>query len=48
MKTVFQIVIFGKLMKVSHCEKHFKTKPTQTSGHVNTQNYTSLHYAAIK
>lgn len=37
MRTVFQTVIFGKLMKVSHFEKQSRSKPTQTSGHVNTQ-----------
>lgn len=48
MRTVLQIVIFGNLMKVTHCEKHLKTEPTQTSGYVNTLKYTFLCYAAIK
>lgn len=48
MRTVLQIVTSGKLTKVSHWEKYFRTKPTQTNGHVNTQNYTSLLYAAVK
>lgn len=37
-RVVLQTVISGKLMMVTHCEKHFRTEPTQTSGHVNSEN----------
>ena len=48
MRPVLQIVISGNQMKVTHCEKHLKTEPTQTSGYVTTLKYTFLCYAAIK